>query len=273
MKTQKYSYVIKHDTCSPELLEINVEQKNKNDLVEIDIHCESDAQATIIEKIKAESELNLKVNIIIEKNGKIIYGANQNFSPELSVSAQRQVSVKQDGEIKLFDFQQGAKESRSAVSITLLESGARGSIYGIFEGKASQVYDIIHEVFHQAPNTNSEMLTKGILDDFAKTNYRGLINMNNKASSSVGYQREDCLLLSSNSKINSVPNLEIGQGDVKCSHGVTISRMDPEKLFYLNSRGLDGQNAKEAMVMAHLAPILKQLPHPMFKARMTSSNI
>ena len=90
----------------------------------------------------------------------------------------------------------------------------------------------------------------------AKLNYLGKIRMEKNSKNSDGYQKQDTLLLSEEAIANSIPELEILENEVKCSHGVTISRINEDNLFYLKSRGLNEEQAKKEIIKGFLEPLI-----------------
>jgi Fe-S cluster assembly protein SufD len=89
-------------------------------------------------------------------------------------------------------------------------------------------------------------------------NLKGLIKIEENADESQGYQKSDLLILNDSTAV-SIPDLEIKNNNVKCSHGSSISRLDREKIFYLETRGLDEKSAKDVMINAFLSSILENL--------------
>ena len=89
--------------------------------------------------------------------------------------------------------------------------------------------------------------------------YRGLVKINRNAFGSNGYQKEDTLLLSEEAAADSIPNLEIDNNDVKCTHGASIGRIDREKLFYMKSRGLNEEQATREYVKGFFEPLIQRI--------------
>jgi Fe-S cluster assembly protein SufD len=101
-----------------------------------------------------------------------------------------------------------------------------------------------------------------VLRDTAKAVHRSLVHIAPDAHDCEGYERQDTLLLSDGAQINAVPNLEINNNQVKCSHGATTTYIDDEKLFYFLSRGLDRQSAEELFVSGYVAPVMEKVNAP-----------
>ena len=104
-----------------------------------------------------------------------------------------------------------------------------------------------------------EALSKGVLNGEAKAVHKSAIDIARAASKSEGYERQDTLLLSSSARIQAVPTLQIHTNDVRCSHGATVTRLRPEHLFYLLSRGCSREAAEKLFISGHVAPVLDKI--------------
>ena len=109
---------------------------------------------------------------------------------------------------------------------------------------------------HNAPNTFSNIITKGVLNHKSKALSRGLVKIQKNAAGSNGYEKQDTLLLTDTAEADAIPNLEIDNNEVKCSHGSTIGQLDAEKMFYLMSRGLNEEMAMQKIVEGYFMPVL-----------------
>lgn len=113
------------------------------------------------------------------------------------------------------------------------------------------------KVIHRERNSKSNLQSRGVLSD-SKINLKGLIKIEEKAEESEGYQKSDMLMLK-DSEVVSVPDLEIHNNKVKCSHGSSITRLDSEKIFYLQARGLDEESSKSLLTRAFFSEIMSDL--------------
>ena len=153
----------------------------------------------------------------------------------------------------------GGSLCKSDVSTWLKGDCSRTKIMTFFFGSGKQQFDLTLNVHHQAPYTTSDLVTRGALNQQSKAIYRGLVKIHKNAPNSIGFQKDDTLLLSENAEADAVPNLEIDNNNVKCSHGVTIGQIDHEKLFYLMSRSLSEENAKRKIVEAFFDPLIRKI--------------
>jgi Fe-S cluster assembly protein SufD len=130
------------------------------------------------------------------------------------------------------------------------QSLAKSGFY--FLGLSGRVYDLYGESLHFFPYSVSEIFTKGVLTGNAVSLTRSLIKIGNSAPFSDGYEKHDSLLLDSSVQSNAIPNLEINNHDVKCSHGTSAGKISHEEMFYLMSRGLSKSEAKREIIKGFL---------------------
>lgn len=125
-------------------------------------------------------------------------------------------------------------------------------------GTRQSKHDMFSQVLHIGSDSQSQMLSKVILRDQAHTIYRGLVGMDGNAKNCISSEKEQTLLLSAQAKIDVVPMLEITNDDISCNHSASISNLDPEQLFYLQSRGFSYEQAESFIIQAFYSDVLKQ---------------
>ena len=130
----------------------------------------------------------------------------------------------------------------------------------LYYAKNEQLFDIYTESHHTQPHGKSNIVTRGAISDKAKVLSRGLVKISESAFGCAGYEQQDALLLSNTAEADAIPNLEIHNHDVTCSHGSTIGRVNEEDVFYLMSRGLSKTQAKAELIRAYFEPVLKDFP-------------
>lgn len=200
--------------------------------------------------------LDREINIEIEPGASLKYFIPQKKSGDIKIK--RSAIVHSDAKIIWFDFNEGESTVQSEIITKLIGPGARGETYGLFYGKDKGQFNISHNTEHLAPNTHSIMETRGVLDGHSRAAMRSLIKIHPGIAGCSGHERADTLLLSKNAHIDVVPDLEIGNNDVQCTHAVTTTRLSPEKLFYLAGRGIGEDEAKKMLVEAHLAGVVEK---------------
>ncbi|HEX5504300.1 MAG TPA: Fe-S cluster assembly protein SufD [Thermomicrobiales bacterium] len=154
----------------------------------------------------------------------------------------------------------GGRLTKSNVESGLDGQGATSEMLGIFFGDGAQHFDQHTLQDHLQPNTTSDLLFKGVLRDRARSVFAGLIRVEPHAQRTDAYQANRNLLLSDKARVDTMPKLEIGANDVRCTHGATIGQVDQEQLFYLQSRGLDRPEAERMIVDGFLDEIIQRIP-------------
>jgi Fe-S cluster assembly protein SufD len=169
----------------------------------------------------------------------------------------------------------GGALARTETNVALAGEGANVVLDGLFVGRESQHLDNLTTVDHITPHCESVQLYKGILDGNARGVFDGRIIVRPGAQKTVSRQTNRNLLLSETAIVDSKPNLEIHNDDVKCNHGSTIGQIDAEQLFYLRSRGIDSEEARNLLVYAFaseivdrmkLEPVREQIGRVLFQA-------
>lgn len=153
----------------------------------------------------------------------------------------------------------GSLLARTETAVALDGEGASATLDGLFVGTGSQHLDNVTAVDHVQPRCESAQLYKGILDQNARGVFDGLIIVRPGAEKTASRQENRNLLLSGTAIVDSKPNLEIHNDDVKCSHGSTIGQIDADTLFYLRSRGIDEQEARSLLVYAFASEIVDRM--------------
>lgn len=134
------------------------------------------------------------------------------------------------------------------ITFELQGSGAEARVFAFFIGSESEKHALAIAQRHLAPGTTSHVLVKSILRDAAEFSYQGMIHIAERATLSDASQENRNLLLSKNARAFSKPALEILTNDVRCHHAATTSPLNPETLFYAETRGLNPHQAQELLI-------------------------
>jgi len=151
------------------------------------------------------------------------------------------------------------KSTDYVTEVVLSGDGASADIFGIVLGNESHVIKINTLQDHQAPHTTSNLLIKSVLAGRSQLKYEGFIKVRKDAQLTNAYQRNENLMLSPEAKAESKPALEILANDVRCTHSATIGKVDPEQLFYLQSRGISVKKATQLIVEGFFDVILSKI--------------
>ncbi|MBN1792854.1 SufD family Fe-S cluster assembly protein [Candidatus Woesearchaeota archaeon] len=184
----------------------------------------------------------------------------QNLGQGIVFFDERKADVMKDARVDWFELSLGSGYANNSIISNLKEENASTVIKTLFAGSRNQMFDVCTAAYHEAARTRSDLLSRGVVNDEAKALSRGMISIGDAAFGSEGYERQDALLLCDRSEADAIPNLEIRNHDVKCSHGSTVGQLDSEKIFYLLSRGINFEDAKRLMIKGFFAPTLELLP-------------
>lgn len=190
--------------------------------------------------------------IVIPKDASMIV-INNSELPHLTCN------VRDGASLRWFTIQaQGSMTSET--HIRLLGQGARVEVYGLLFASLQNEINISERVTLAAPQTSARLLTKGVADKDGKIMYHATIHIEKNATGAFAEQRADMLLLSKDASVKVIPDLNIQNRDVQCTHAVTITNLDKDNMFYLQSRGLDREAGKKVSVFAHIAPVYEDIP-------------
>jgi len=164
-----------------------------------------------------------------------------------------------------FLFSSGSSFIKSEIHCDLLESFSSCFVNALIFLSNQQHHELKTNINHRSEHCKSSQLVKSVLLDKSNGTYQGKIYVEKNAQKTDGYQLSKALVLSKNSTFNSKPELEIYADDVKCSHGSTTGKIDEDALFYLQSRGVNKQDAMELMVIGFANEVLDKIPHPEIK--------
>jgi Fe-S cluster assembly protein SufD len=218
------------------------------------------SSATIIEHHVTHGEIaplnNSNTHIALSKDAQIehyrVYatGAGATHLDALDIHQARGSQCKQ------FTIALGGGLVRSSLEAHLNEPGASLESFSLLMGHEDRHVDCVNIVTHAAPDTRSRQTARAIAGDISRVIFNSKVIV--KAGAVHADSQQSCrgLLLSPNAEIDTRPQLEIHADEVKCAHGATTGRLDPDMLFYLLSRGLDRETAQSLLVYAFLADVL-----------------
>ena len=160
----------------------------------------------------------------------------------------------------------GSQLSREDLVVELCEQGADAITDGVFIGRAGQLLDHHTNLIHRVGNTTSRQIYKGVLADESRGVFNGRIAISKNASGSNSSQMNKNLLLSRKVELDTKPQLEIDNDDVKAAHGAAIGRLDAEHIFYLRSRGIEMSQAVEMLARGFAGEAVQRLDSATLRA-------
>jgi Fe-S cluster assembly protein SufD len=197
--------------------------------------------------------------VILGDGASIQYLVLQQHGDSVDHFAAHRVHLGRDCHAELVVAATGARLSKTYMDVAMLGAGSTARISGLIIGQGKQHFDFQSLQDHFAPNCMSDLLVKGALRDEAVSVYSGLIKIRKDAQHSDAYQANRSLILSPKAKADSIPKLEIEANDVRCTHGATMGQVDPDQLFYLQSRGFSLDEAQNTLVHGFFQPVIDRI--------------
>ncbi|MBI4020107.1 MAG: Fe-S cluster assembly protein SufD [Candidatus Aenigmarchaeota archaeon] len=234
------------------------------------IVAEPRSSLSFLENLSGEGKYRSGVVEVFAGDGsRVNFGSMQNYGRGLVNFSLKKAIIGRDANVEWVTCDIGSGITKSDVSSVLNGPGARTMNRGIFLGSEGQHFDFHINAIHSSPHTESYLLTKGALNDNAKAIYRGLVKIAREAKGANGYQKADTMILGGRAEADPVPYLEIDNNEVKCGHATTVGQIDPDKLFYLMSRGLTEIEAKRRILEGFFEPLVRllQVEHTQNEAR------
>jgi Fe-S cluster assembly protein SufD len=202
---------------------------------------------------------NAVTEIVTEDNAHVDYVKLQSESEAAFHVATVLAYAARNAAVKTNSIQFGAHLGREEVTTVLDGEGAEGHLYGLYVTNGQQLIDNHTAIDHAQPHCASREFYKGILDEKSTAVFNGKIIVREDAQKTDSKQSDKNLLLSESATINTKPQLEIFADDVRCTHGATIGQIDPESIFYLRSRGIGLEEARNLLMVAFAGEIIHQV--------------
>ena len=223
---------------------------------------ERGARITVVERLTADAGAFVcgATEIVTAENADVTYSALQNASETARVIFSRVARPGRDARVAWALAEIGAELSAEDVRVTIEEPGADAHVATLFFPCASQHVDFISTVEHRAGDATSETIVKSAARDRGQARFLGNIRIAPHAQGSDARLRDDALLLSPTAHVDSVPALEIGANDVKAYHGATVGALDPDQIFYMESRGIEPAAAERMIALGFFEPAIASFP-------------
>ena len=235
---------------------------SKNINLRLDFELQEDSCLRLIDLFNDTSEknflnifynFNLKEDAIL-KNYKVDKLENKNIKYSFNNIVQNKNTISET-----FILSSGSNFFKSEINCNLKGEHSSAFVNGIFSLDKNKHHEIRTTVNHLTENTKSYQLIKSVLEDSSKAVYQGKIYVNSVAQKTDGYQLSKAILLNKDSEFNAKPELEIYADDVKCSHGSASGSLDEDSVFYLMSRGLNYNQARELLINGFLLDVVEKI--------------
>ena len=229
------------------------------------------SQAGVIEVAASDDVAGLAAPVVeldVGDAANLAYLGLQQLGSRVWQVAYQASRVGRDASLRSFTAALGGGYARLRTDSRLAGQGGSTQLMAAFFGAGDQMHDFRTLQDHDAPRTTSDLLFKGAVRDRARSVYSGLIRIRHGAHGSNAFQTNRNLVLSEGAHADSVPNLEIEENDVRCSHASTVGPIDEEQRYYLESRGVPPAAADRLIVGGFFGDILDRAPAPGVRARL-----
>ena len=200
------------------------------------------------------------VEIYVKKNAKCRYTTIQNWSSDVYNLVTKRAIVEEDGLMEWIDGNIGSKVNMKYPSCILAGRGASGNCISVAVASSNQNQDTGAKMIHLAPNTTSNIISKSISANGGNASYRGKVRITKDAINSRSTVKCDTIIVDNISKSDTIPTNIVENDSSNIHHEATVSKIDEEQLFYLMSRGLNEDKAKELLIMGFIDRFREELP-------------
>jgi len=200
------------------------------------------------------------VEIYVGKHAKCKYSTIQNWSKDVYNLVTKRAIVDDNGLMQWIDGNIGSLITMKYPSCILKGDNSVGNSISIAYANAGQIIDAGAKMIHIGQNTKSNIVSKSISLNGGESNYRGTCKITKKALNSIATVKCDTIILDDKSKSKTFPQNIISNNTSTIEHEATISKVNQEKLFYLTSKGLSEELAKELLIMGFINDFKHELP-------------
>ena len=236
------------------------------------IIAERGSTATVIESYTSTGEdayfTNAVVEINLNEGARLNHYKVQRESSEAFHVATTQATLGRNSSYNSTAITLGARLSRHDINVTLDQEGAECWVDGLYIVGTGQHADTHSLIDHRQPHCTSHQLYKGILDGKSRAVFNGKVFVREGAQQTDAKQTNRNLLLSNEARVDTKPQLEIFADDVKCAHGATVGQLEEEELFYLTSRGLNPDIARNLLTYGFAEEVIEKIKVASIKAQL-----
>lgn len=227
------------------------------------VHVGAGASAQVVELLASSEAASLcipRTRLVLDEDAHLDYLGVQRLGGQCWQVGYQSHQLAARAHLSSFYVALGGDYARMRTDSVLGGPEASSELLAAYFAQGNQVLDFRTRQDHAAPRTRSELFFKGAVAGEARSVYTGLIRVRRGAIGSDAFQTNRNLVLSEGSHANSVPNLEIEENDVRCSHASAVGPVDAEQLYYLESRGVPPAQAERLIVLGFFEEVLARLP-------------
>lgn len=222
------------------------------------------AELTLIEEIVVNGAetpfVNSVTDALIGANGKLTYMRMNLDGGIAKHTGATGVALQRDARFESHCLALGSTLGRHDLRVELTEPGAECDLNAVTVTRDKQHFDHHTSIEHIAPHCNSNENYRCIADNKSQIVFNGRIHIHRDAQKTLGSMSNKNLLLSSEAEIDSKPELEIYADDVKCAHGTTIGQLDETEVYYLKTRGMSDEQARQMLTLGFVLEVVHANP-------------
>ncbi|MBQ9023880.1 MAG: Fe-S cluster assembly protein SufB [Bacilli bacterium] len=200
------------------------------------------------------------VEIYVGKNSKCRYTTIQNWANNINNLVTKRAVVEENGLMQWIDGNIGSKLNMKYPSCILKGDNSKGECISIAMASEGQIQDTGAKMIHIGKNTQSKIIAKSIARDNGNASYRGKVSIEENAINSKSSIKCDTILLDPYSKSDTIPTNICKNDSSTIEHEATVSKIDEEKLFYMQTRGIDEEKAIELSIIGFIEEFTEELP-------------
>lgn len=227
--------------------------------IHIDIEKAQNASLLIeVEDVSVQEVITTGLTILVKKGVEVQVAVNVKNKPETLHMLKEVCQTEDEAKVLWFTHTNGSRQIFIEQKANLVGKRSEIKTRTTTTAKKGDSFDIGTISHHIGEYTKSDILFKSVLAG-AKVLARGLVRIDPTASHSQGYETSNIMLLDKEARAITIPDLEIENKDVMCSHGSTITSITDEKLFYLKSRGISEQIARDLIIQGFIDDMYSEL--------------
>ncbi|MFN6962604.1 MAG: Fe-S cluster assembly protein SufD [Pyrinomonadaceae bacterium] len=253
---------IAKDTSLAEPIELNFAAADGTAIFpHVVVIAERGCKATIVETYASEAKgfTDAAVQIFVEDDASVTHYRVQKDSAEAFHVGTTEVTLGRGSYYNSTNINLGAAISRHDVDLKFTAEGAEAFVDGLYMVNGTQHADTHSVIDHLVPHCTSHQTYRGVLNDRSRAVFNGIVYVRENARGTDAEQSNKNLLLSNEARVDTKPQLEIFNDDVKCSHGATVGQLEEEELFYLLARGLPATLARNLLTYGFAEEVINKI--------------
>ena len=207
---------------------------------------------------QVDGVFNVVTELIVGDNARLRYVCGQGLAEKSWIFGAQRAEIGRDGRLDWVALGFGSARGHVRMETRLSGDGADARVTGAYATHGRQHIDFDTTQEHAAPNTTSDLAFRGVLQGRSSAVWKGNIIVDPGAQKTDAFQESRNLLISKRAHADAIPGLEIQANDVRCTHAAAVAQVDPEQLFYLRSRGLPEDLAKQLVIEGFLSALVER---------------